>query len=111
MTRRALFAVFGMPFVLRRQHPTEGAMGRVGDPSEYPVRMSGQAQEFFYRVVKEQTFDFKGIQFFRLKSSEGTATISVDGDVHLSAALAALDGQRVRLTLEPATLTLRKVGR
>lgn len=70
-----------------------------------------EQREFYYRVSKETTFDFKGIQFFHLKSADGTATISVDGDVALAEALTALDGQRVRLTLENATLTLRKVDR
>ena len=70
-----------------------------------------EPDEFFYRITKENTFDFKGIQFFHLKSAEGTATISVDGDVKLADALKALDGQRVRLTLEPATLVLKKVER
>jgi hypothetical protein len=98
----------------------EGAMGEMPLPDVVsqmgPFIKNEQAeilnaQEFFYRVTKESSYDFKGIQFFHLKSAEGTATISVDGDVALSSALAALDGQRVRLTLENATLVLKRVER
>jgi hypothetical protein len=70
-----------------------------------------QESEFFFQVKREDTFDFKGIQFFHLRSADGTATLSVDGDVRLSEALKALDGQRVRLTLENATLVLKRIDR
>ncbi len=73
--------------------------------------LNTQEQEFYYTVTKHSTFDFKGIQFFQLKSVDGSATISVDGDVRLADALKALDGQRIRLTLENATLVLKKVER
>ncbi|MES2958119.1 MAG: hypothetical protein V4792_08020 [Pseudomonadota bacterium] len=72
---------------------------------------SEQEQEFYYTVTKHSTFDFKGIQFFQLKSVDGSATISVDGDVRLAEALKALDGQRIRITLENATLVLKRVER
>jgi hypothetical protein len=123
LTILVLLAVFWAVLwvaVLAHAAQPEGAMGTLPLPDVVsqmgPFIKNEQAeilntQEFFYRVTKESSFDFKGIQFFHLKSSEGTATISVDGDVALSSALAALDGQRVRLTLEPATLVLKKVER
>ena len=70
-----------------------------------------QEQEFFFRVEKHSTFDFKGIQFFNLHSADGTALLSVDGDVALASALTALNGQRIRITLENATLVLKRVDR
>jgi hypothetical protein len=102
------------------QPPAEGAMGtfplpavttQIGPAADWTATTGAQEQEFYYRVSQEHTYDFKGIQFFSLKSADGSATISVDGDVKLSAALKALEGQRVRLTLENATLTLRRVER
>ena len=91
-------------------------IGPVGEPHtpesvNLPHGFQPETQEFYYRVTSEGSFDFRGVQFFHLKSAEGSATISVDGDVKLAEALKALNGQRVKLTLEPATLVLKKVER
>jgi hypothetical protein len=70
-----------------------------------------QEQEFFYTIRRENSVSFKDVQFYNLFSPDGTATLTVDGDVKLAEALKALDGQRIRLTLENATLVLKRVDR
>jgi hypothetical protein len=68
-----------------------------------------EPQEFYFTVAAEGSHSFQGVEFYQLRSSDGTATVTVDGDAAIGAALKALSGQRVKLTLEPATLVLKKV--
>lgn len=63
-----------------------------------------EAQVFTYALKAHHTYDFKDIQFFELKSINGSATVAVDGDVDLANALRALDGKKVRVTLEAVAL-------
>lgn len=70
-----------------------------------------ESPSFVYTLVKHDTFDFREIQFFELKSINGSATIAVDGDVDLAKVLKQFSGQRVRITFEPVTRTLTKIER
>lgn len=70
-----------------------------------------ESPSFVYTLQKHETFDFRDIQFFELKSLNGSATIAVDGDVDLAKVLKQFSGQRVRITFEPVTRTFQKIER
>jgi hypothetical protein len=70
-----------------------------------------QASEHFFQLKREESVSFSSVQFYHLISPSGIAVLSVDGDVPLAQTLRGLEGQRVKLTLENATLVLQKVER
>jgi hypothetical protein len=87
--------------------PVEGAMGRVGDPFEHPVRMTGETWRV--TVAQHDTFDFSGMEFYELRFSDGSAlTISVDKDVPFASVLRMAKGKQ---TLRLEALTLSEITR
>jgi hypothetical protein len=87
----------------------EGAMGtlplpavttQIGPAADWtPTTGQAAPTEFVYRVTHEHTFDFRGVQFFQLRSANGSATISVDGDVTLAETLKAADGAEITVSI------------
>lgn len=54
-------------------------------------------------ITQESSLDVHDIQHFHLGvQGSGRATIAIDGDTDLAAALRRLSGQRVMLSLQPA---------
>ena len=70
-----------------------------------------EPHEFFFALQHETSVSFDGVQFFNLQSPKGSGTFAADADTELAKALLALKGQRIRVTFEPATVTLKRVER
>lgn len=80
--------------------PVEGAMGRVDDPFEHPVRMTGETWRV--TVAQHDTYDPRGILFFELRfQGGGSATISVDKDVPFADVLLRATRTQQVLSLAP----------
>lgn len=71
--------------------------------------LHAEGESFVVTVKQHDTYDFKGVQFFELRFSDGTAaTVSVDGNVPFASVLRSAQGKQ---TLQLQPFTLREVSR
>jgi hypothetical protein len=100
------------PKSLGFSHPYTKNIGVFDGPvHEGSTQPQSQISEHFFQLKREESVSFSSVQFYHLISPSGIAVLSVDGDVPLAQTLRGLEGQRVKLTLENATLVLQKVER